>query len=73
MGVKTGYRYGVHCVIESNGVLLQAANCVDNNMDELYDNEILIDVRTLNIDSANFTQIEKQAMGDEKEMRRGSP
>ena len=66
MGAKTGYRYGVHCVIESNGVLLQAANCVDNNMDELYDNEILIDVRTLNIDSANFTQIEKQAVGDEK-------
>ena len=71
MGAKAGYRYGVHCVIESNGVLLQAANCVDNNMDELYDNEILIDVHTLNIDSASFTQIEKQAMGDEKGMRRG--
>ena len=50
MGAKTGYRYGVHCVIESNGVLLQAANCVDNNMGEIYDNEILIDVHTLNID-----------------------
>lgn len=50
MGAKAGYRYGLRCVIESNGVLLQAANCVDNNMDELYDNEILIDVRTLNID-----------------------
>ncbi len=33
-------------------------------MDEIYDNEILIDVRTLNVDSASFTQIEKQAGGD---------
>ena len=33
-------------------------------MDEIYDNEILIDVQTLNIDSASFTQIEEQAGGD---------
>ena len=33
-------------------------------MDEIYDNEILIDVQTLNIDSASFTQIEQQAGGD---------
>ena len=28
---------------------------------EIYDNEILIDVQTLNIDSASFTQIKEQA------------
>src|SRR5690606_21030639 len=37
---------------------------IDNSM-EIYDNEILIDVKTLNIDSASFTQIEEQAGGDE--------
>ena len=51
-------------VIEPKGVLPQPANKIDNNMDEIYDNEILIDVQTLNIDSASFTQIEQQAGGD---------
>lgn len=37
-------------------------------MDEIYDNEILIDVQTLNIDSASFTQIQEQAGGDEKKI-----
>ena len=31
---------------------------------EIYDNEILIDVQTLNIDSASFTQIHEQADGN---------
>ncbi|MCG4583705.1 L-erythro-3,5-diaminohexanoate dehydrogenase, partial [Anaerosalibacter bizertensis] len=31
---------------------------------EIYDNEILIDVQTLNIDSASFTQISDEAKGD---------
>lgn len=61
---KKGNKYGTHRVIEPKGVLPQPANKVDNNMDEIYDNEILIDVKTLNIDSASFTQIEKQAGGD---------
>lgn len=61
---KKGSKYGVHRVISPKGVLPQPANKVDNNMDEIYDNEILIDVQTLNIDSASFTQIEKQAGGD---------
>lgn len=43
---------------------LKLPGSVDNNMDELYDNEILIDVQTLNVDSASFTQIEEQAGGD---------
>lgn len=58
----------MHRVLEPKGVLPQPANRVDNNMDELYDNEILIDVQTLNIDSASFTQISQQAGGDEKKI-----
>jgi L-erythro-3,5-diaminohexanoate dehydrogenase len=45
-------------------VLPQPADKLDNNMDEIWDNEILIDVQTLNVDSASFTQIEQQAGGD---------
>ncbi|MEG1762051.1 MAG: L-erythro-3,5-diaminohexanoate dehydrogenase [Bacteroidales bacterium] len=61
---KKGNKYGTHRVIEPVGVLPQPANKIDNNMDEIYDNEILIDVQTLNIDSASFTQIAEQAGGD---------
>jgi L-erythro-3,5-diaminohexanoate dehydrogenase len=66
--MKQGSKYGIHRVIEPIGVLPQPANKIDNNMDEIYDNEILIDVQTLNIDSASFTQIEEQAKGDEKKI-----
>ena len=66
--MKRGNKYGTHRVIEPKGVLPQPANKIDNNMDEIYDNEILIDVKTLNIDSASFTQIEEQAGGDEKKI-----
>ncbi|HBG54018.1 MAG TPA: L-erythro-3,5-diaminohexanoate dehydrogenase [Rikenellaceae bacterium] len=62
--MKKGNKYGLHRVIEPKGVLPQPANKLDNNMDEIYDNEILIDVMTLNVDSASFTQIEEQAGGD---------
>jgi len=61
--MKKGNKYGVHRVLEPKGVLPQPADKIDNNM-EIYDNEILIDVQTLNIDSASFTQIEKAADGD---------
>ena len=61
---KKGNKYGLHRVIEPAGVLPQPANKISNNMDEIYDNEILIDVQTLNVDSASFTQIEEQAGGD---------
>lgn len=63
-----GCKYGTHRVIEPKGVLPQPAKKIDNNMDVLYDNEILINVQTLNIDSASFTQIEEQAGGDEKKI-----
>ena len=58
---KKGNKYGTHRVIEPVGVLPQPANKLDNNMDEIFDNEILIDVQTLNIDSASFTDIHNYA------------
>lgn len=61
--MKKGCPYGTHRVIEPKGTLPQPALRIDNNMD-IYDNEILIDVNTLNIDSASFTQIKEQAGGD---------
>ncbi|MBR5631996.1 MAG: L-erythro-3,5-diaminohexanoate dehydrogenase, partial [Bacteroidales bacterium] len=44
---KHGNKYGTHRVIEPVGVLPQPANKLNNNMDEIWDNEILIDVQTL--------------------------
>ena len=61
--MKHGSPYGTHRVIEPLGVLPQGAWKIDNTM-EICDNEILIDVSALNIDSASFTQIKKQAEGD---------
>ena len=45
--MKKGNPYGTHRVISPKGVLPQPADVVDNTM-EIYDNEILIDVKTLN-------------------------
>lgn len=61
--MKKGNPYGIHRVIEPQGVLPQPATKIDNTM-EIYDNEILIDVQTLNIDSASFTQIYNAAGKD---------
>jgi len=69
--MKEGNKYGAHRVIEPKGVLPQPAWKVDNTM-EIYDNEILIDVDTLNIDAASFTQIEQAEGGDVKKMARHS-
>ncbi len=65
---KKGCPYGTHRVISPKGVLPQPADVIDNTM-EIYDNEILIDVQTLNIDSASFTEIEKRADGDIEEIK----
>ena len=45
--MKKGHKYGTHRVISPKGVLPQPADKLDNNMDEIYDNEILIDVQTV--------------------------
>ena len=50
---KHGNKYGTHRVIEPVGVLPQPANKLNNNMDEIWDNEILIDVQTLKTTPSN--------------------
>lgn len=67
--MRIGNPYGTHRVIEPKGVLPQPALKIDNDM-EIYDNEILIDVKTLNVDSASFTQIKEQAGGDIEEIKK---
>ena len=67
--MKKGNKYGTHRVIEPKGVLPQPAVKVDNDFTEIYDNEILVDVDILNIDSASFTQIKEQAGGDTEKIK----
>lgn len=66
--MNKGCKYGTHRVIEPKGVLPQPALKINNSM-EIYDNEILIDVQTLNVDSASFTQIKEQAGGNEEKIK----
>ena len=68
MEFKKGDRFGTHRVISPEGVLPQPADVIDNNMD-IYDNEVLIDVQTLNIDSASFTEISRRAAGDNEKIK----
>ena len=65
MEFKKGCPYGTHRVISPKGVLPQPADVIDNTM-EIYDNEVLIDVKTLNIDSASFTEIIRRACDGKK-------
>ncbi len=61
--------FGTHRVIEPRGSLPQAAKKIDNNP-EIFSNEILIDVKTLNVDSASFTQIKKVCEVDEEKIKK---
>lgn len=63
--MKKGCKYGTHRVIKPKGTLPQGAEIIDNNM-AIYNNEILIDVKALNIDSASFTQLKNACNNDEK-------
>lgn len=60
---RTGCPFGTHRVLEPAGALPQPAWRVDNDP-RPYDNEIAVDVATLNIDAASFTQITAVAGGD---------
>lgn len=62
-----GCKYGTHRVIGEN-VLPQPAKKINNDMN-IYDNEILIDVQALNIDSASFTQIEEECSHDVEKIK----
>ncbi|SMD03158.1 zinc-binding dehydrogenase [Sporomusa malonica] len=64
---KIGCEFGTHRVLEPQGVLAQPAWKLDNTM-EMYNNELLIEVDTLNIDAASFTQIKKEAQGNPEAM-----
>lgn len=55
-----GCRYGTHRVIEPKSVLPQPARVLNNDMSEIWDNELLLDVIRLNIDSASFHQIKNK-------------
>ncbi|WP_026477157.1 L-erythro-3,5-diaminohexanoate dehydrogenase [Alkaliphilus transvaalensis] len=66
--MKKGCKYGTHRVIEPVGILPQGAKKISNDM-ELYSNEILIDVKALNIDSASFTQIKESVGGDVEKIK----
>ncbi len=66
--VRKGNPFGSHRVIEPIGVLPQPAEKISNDM-ELFSNEIRVNVDTLNIDSASFTQIKKQAGGDVEQIK----
>ncbi len=62
--MATACKYGSHRVVEPAGVLPQPATKLNNDFSVVYDNEILVDVIALNIDSASFTQIEEEAGHD---------
>ncbi len=61
-------KYGSHRVIHPKNTLPQAADKIDNHMVCL-DNEMLIDVETLNIDSASFHQIKEACNYDIEAMK----
>ena len=60
---KQGCKFGTHRVISPANALPQNAQKVDNSL-PIYDNEILIDVDTLNIDAASFRQMKDACGGD---------
>lgn len=61
-------KYGTHRVIEPAGTLPQGALKIDQTP-ICYDNECLIEVDVLNIDSASFVQIKKICNSNEEKMK----
>jgi L-erythro-3,5-diaminohexanoate dehydrogenase len=66
--MKKGNKFGTHRVIEPKGSLPQPAIKISNDM-EIFDNEVLIDVDYLNIDSASFTQLKEESSGDVEKIK----
>lgn len=62
-------RLGSHRVIEPAGALPQSARRLDNTP-IAFENEILCDVETLNVDSASFRQISEACEGDAERIGR---
>ena len=63
-----GNKFGTHRVIEPKGTLPQPALKISNDM-TIFDNEILINVDYLNIDSASFTQLKNDAGGEVEKIK----
>ena len=63
-----GHRYGLHRVLEPKGVMPQPAHRLDARP-VCHDNELLIEVDCLNIDSASFTQLKEAAGGDPERVK----
>src|SRR4030042_168107 len=66
---RPGCPFGTHRSVEPVGSLPQPAWRLDSDPG-IYDNELLIDVETLNIDAASFTQMEQAAAGDPQAIAR---
>ncbi len=62
-----GNKFGTHRVLEPANALPQPAKKIDPSL-PIMSNELLIDVETLNIDSASFTQIKQACNGDASKM-----
>ncbi len=67
---KPGNKYGIHRVLEPADSLPQSALRVCNDFSEIYDNEILCNVTTLNIDAASFVDIKEHAANNPQEIAR---
>ena len=67
--MEKGNKYGTHRVIDPVGALPQPAFKISNDM-TIFNNEILIDVDYLNIDSASFTQLKEEAEGDLEKIKK---
>lgn len=65
---RQGDQYGLHRVLQPQGVLPQPAWKLDADPVG-YDNELVIDVLRLNLDSASFAQIKEEAEGDPNRVR----
>lgn len=66
--ISDGSPFGTHRVLKPQGVLPQLAEKLDNDFGRIWDNEILIDVHSLNIDSAGFTQIKAEQDNDDEKV-----
>lgn len=67
--LKDGDMFGFHRVIEPKGALPQPAERISNDVNTIWDNEILVNVELLNIDSASFTQINEEAEYNENKIK----
>jgi L-erythro-3,5-diaminohexanoate dehydrogenase len=60
-GDAYGTAYGTHRVLVPPGGLPQSASKLDNDFARVFEGEALIEVATLNVDAASFTQMEAAA------------